>query len=366
MRDSVTTGFGVAALAPAWEELAERVGAPPFLQPGWVVAWWRAFGRGALQPVAVHRGDELVAVLPLIRRRGGVDSPSNSHTPLFGAVFDGPEAAAALAGVLFASAPPRLRLGYVSDSDVAAQAVLARGAAAGYRTIARRIWHSPYLDIEGDLASYLAARKRGSLSDLHRRRRRMDEQGNVSVEIADGTSGLDRLLGEAFAIEAMGWKGKQGTAISSSAATRRFYADVSRFAADRGWLRLFVLRLDGRPVAFDLTLEHGGVEYMLKGGFDPNHARFAPGQQLLEESIRRAFATGLRRIEFGGAAEPYKLMWTDTAHGRDEIRAFAPSFAGRLWWVAEGRLLPLARRAGLTRVVGRASTRLRRRLAKSG
>ncbi|HKP88939.1 MAG TPA: GNAT family N-acetyltransferase, partial [Thermoleophilaceae bacterium] len=40
-------------------------------------------------------------------------------------------------------------------------------------------------------------------------------------------------------------------------------------AAEQGWLRLAFLRLDGRAIAFDMCLEHGGAFYVLKGGFDP-------------------------------------------------------------------------------------------------
>ena len=28
-----------------WDELANRCGASVFLRPGWLAAWWRAFGR---------------------------------------------------------------------------------------------------------------------------------------------------------------------------------------------------------------------------------------------------------------------------------------------------------------------------------
>lgn len=351
----------VAALAPAWEQLAERTGAVPFLRPGWIAAWWRAFGRGTLQPLTVHRAGELIAVLPLACRRGALSSPSNDHTPLFGAVLARPEAAAALADAMLASRPPRLRLGYVSAGGADGEAALAAAQAARYRTLTRTLWRSPYLEIDGDLSAYEAAR-RNALRDLRRRRRRMADEGTVSVEVSDGSARLDGLLLEAFDIEAEGWKGARGTAIRSRAETRRFYSEVAAWAADRGWLRLLFLRLDGRPLAFYLSLEHDGVGYLLKGGFAPDFARFAPGQQLLHEFIRRAFAIGLRRIEFGGAAEPYKLVWTDTTWGRDEIRAFAPGARGRLGWVAEGRIVPLARQAGLTRAIGIARAHLLRRL----
>src|SRR4051794_188009 len=68
----------VAALAPEWEELAERIGAAPFLWPGWVAAWLRAWG-GRPRIVALREDGELKAVLPMIRSFGLLANPANSH-----------------------------------------------------------------------------------------------------------------------------------------------------------------------------------------------------------------------------------------------------------------------------------------------
>src|SRR5262249_41813831 len=46
----------IGPLAREWEELADRVQAVPWVRPGWVAAWWRAFGKGALEVLAVRRG----------------------------------------------------------------------------------------------------------------------------------------------------------------------------------------------------------------------------------------------------------------------------------------------------------------------
>ena len=76
-------------------------------------------------------------------------------------------------------------------------------------------------------------------------------------------------------MEGSGWKTR--TAIASRPDTRRFYRDVARWAAGRGWLRLGFLRLDGRALAFDFCLEHAGTHYLLKTGFDPAFRAYGPG-----------------------------------------------------------------------------------------
>ena len=97
----------------------------------------------------------------------------------------------------------------------------------------------------------------------------------------DGRDGLDSLLTEGFAIESAGWKAAGGTAIVSRAETEGFYREVAAWAAQRGWLRLAFLRLDGRALAFEFAIEEGGVYYALKSGFDPAYRAFSPGTLLI-------------------------------------------------------------------------------------
>ena len=65
----------------------------------------------------------------------------------------------------------------------------------------------------------------------------------------DGGARLDEGLAEVIRVEELAWKGGRGTAIASQQDTREFYGDVARWAAERGWLRIHMLRLDGDPIA---------------------------------------------------------------------------------------------------------------------
>src|SRR5690348_16425909 len=97
-------------LAEEWDSLADRVGAPPWARPGWVDAWWRAFGSGELDVLTVYSSDgRLAGVLPVARRRGRVEAPVNWHSPEAPLVGD----AAALGGKLFAGRPRSAMLRYV-------------------------------------------------------------------------------------------------------------------------------------------------------------------------------------------------------------------------------------------------------------
>ena len=187
--------------------------------------------------------------------------------------------------------------------------------------------------------------------DVARRWRRLEEQGAVSLEVADGAEQLEQLLEEGFRLEPSGWKARRGTAIASSDETRRFYSELAAWAEAQGWLRLSFLRVGGEAVAFQYALEASGVYYFLKGGYDPAYSRFSPGKLLVFALLERAFTVGLSRYDFLGADDAFKLEWTQTARELKLLQGFAPTVVGLLGWTAEAHGRPLARTAA--RVVRR-------------
>jgi len=323
-----------------WEDLAERVGASPFLRPGWTEAWFRAFGRGRLEVHAVRRDGRPAALVPLVRRGGVLASPTNWHSAEFGLLAEDAEAARALAEALPAAAGRRLSLAFL-DGD-AAQHLADAARRQGRRVLRRTQQRAPTVALEGDWEAYLAARSRNLRGDLARRRRALAARGRVALEVT-GAEDLEARLAEGFTLEASGWKGARRTAMSSRPEVRAFYAEVARWAAARGWLRLAFLRLDGVPLAFDLALEQGGVHWMLKTGFSEAHRELGPGKVLRGEMIARAFRAGLRSYELLGDAEPWKLQWASRTRARELVQAFRSTPLGLCDWtlVCYGR--PLAK-----------------------
>lgn len=332
------------AVAPDWERLADSVQASPFLHPGFVQTWWRAFGRGRLRVASLRGADgRLAAVLPLVQRGAALISPANWHTPQTALLAEDEQARAAFVRALFAGRPRRLGLCFLDAPD--ADALSAGAEAAGYRVVRRTLLRSPYVDTTGDWEDYEAGLSRHRRADLRRCRRRLTEQGTLTLEETDGRAGVDGPLDELMRIEALGWKGGQGTAMAQEDATRRFYRELAHWAAGRGWLRFHALRLDDRVLALAVGLSAHGVHYGLKMGYDPDVRRLSPGRVLIDESLRAAFAGGLRRYELLGDDDPYKREWARESGERIALDAFAPTTAGRLAGLAVSYGRPAVARA---------------------
>jgi CelD/BcsL family acetyltransferase involved in cellulose biosynthesis len=319
----------IEVLADEWDRLADRVGGPPFLRPGWFSVWWRAFGSGQLVLLTIRREGELAGVLPLARRRGALEALANYHTPAFGLLAEHPGVAEGLIREALAQRPRRLSLDLldVAQTDVG---VAARAAGEnGYRQLTRTQQRTPAVEISGDWERFRAGLGRSFRKELGRQRRRLAERGEVTFDVDRGGERLDERLREAFTVEGSGWKSEGGTAIASRPETRTFYEGIAQWAAGRGMLRLCFLRLDGVPIAVDYALEDSGVRFILKGGFEVEYARQSPGSLLLESGLEDAFAAGLGRVELGGGEDAYKLRWTEAVRERRLLQAFAPSLLGR-------------------------------------
>jgi CelD/BcsL family acetyltransferase involved in cellulose biosynthesis len=347
---TVTVVGEPSSVTDEWDELADRTQAPPWLRPGWVLAWQRAFmgDRGRLELLCIKDGPRMQAALPLVRTGATVATPANSETPSFGALAETGDGLARMGDHLFARGDRRVTLWpFEARGDIEVLLSAARGH--GYSPVARTIGRSPFIPLEGGWDEYRATLGSKLLSEARRRRRRLESQGTVTFGVEDGTADLGARVAEAFAVEAAGWKGRSGTAIATRDAARAFYEEVCAWAARRGTLRLAFLRLDGRPVAFDLSLEEGGAHYLLKTSYDPEFSAYGPGVLIRHEMIQRAFAAGLDRYELLGHDEPWKHQWAHHFHERVLVRLFAPTRAGAADRFLHARVRPAVRR-GLERV----------------
>ena len=341
----------IEPLEDEWEELAERVGASPFLRPVWMRLWWQAFGAGTLEILVVRRGGRLVGVVPLARKRGGLWGLANWHSPEFGFLAEDRTVGRALAGSFVEHARSWGAVSFVDSASDDLRALSLAAHERGYRTWSRTLERSPYVVIEGEWEAYWRTRSKNLRRSLGRRLRALGD--SLSFEVAEGDNGLDDRLAECFRLEASAWKARSGTAIVSRRETDVFYTEVGRWAAQRGWLRLLSLRLRGRTLAMQFALEHNGVLYAVKGGFDPAYHNLSPGNLLLRATLEHAFSVKLDRCELLGDAEPYKLTWTEACREMSVLHVLAPTALGRVAWLALAYGRPAAKRARLDPIVQR-------------
>ncbi len=125
--------------------------------------------------------------------------------------------------------------------------------------------------------------------ELRRLERRLAEHGTLTFEELPADGAVATWMDEFIALEASGWKGREGTAIGQHTADRAFFADFTAAAhADRR-LQCLALRLNGAAIAMKLNVFARDQGFALKIAYDEAFARFSPGV-LLERFNERCFA----------------------------------------------------------------------------
>jgi CelD/BcsL family acetyltransferase involved in cellulose biosynthesis len=328
-----------APLTAEWDALARRTAALPFVRPQWVLAWWRAFAESdsKLALWYVRSNGRLAAVLPVMLHRGKLQSATNYHTPQSGVLAENDAAAQALVRSLLVDGGATEVVLAGLDS-LGPDPAVCRNAAldAKHRTLVLPHERACFLDLRDDWTAYGKKLGKEFRAEMRRYRRRLEDIGKVEFDISTGGPDLPQLLDTAFAIEAAGWKMRNGTAIRAEPRVERFYADIARWAAAEDMLRLCFLRVGGRAVAMLLALEYRGKWHLLKTGYDERYQRSSPGTLLLHDIIHHCYESGVARIELHGDAQMHKRRWRPDSRVLQRFHMFPASLPGRVAWLRAG------------------------------
>jgi CelD/BcsL family acetyltransferase involved in cellulose biosynthesis len=137
---------------------------------------------------------------------------------------------------------------------------------------------------------YLARLPAKLLREAKRRRRRLEELGEVGfhrlLPDEDAQPWIDTLV----ALEAAGWKGRKGVAAASEPHVETFVRKVLAEAHHAGRLDMRRIDLDGRTISMIAHIETGRTAVSFKICYDEAYARFSPGVLLQINYLERGLA----------------------------------------------------------------------------
>lgn len=368
----------VRKLAPQWRALAEQR-ANAFITPEWYLAALAAYGDES-EPWAVAVRDqagELIGVLPLVRSSGPRATIRFAGASL-GDVFhpaaaEGePEEAVARAAAAELVRAERGWRSLLLENVPAEAAWLGALPGEGLRAtpIAHRDEVLPGIPLAGrDWAGYLAGRSRNFRSQVGRKLRRLEREGEVRFRRADDPGKLEEDLATFFALHESRWANRGGSQALTER-SRAFHGHFAASALERGWLRLWFLELDGEAIAAWYGWLVGGRYAYYLAGFDEAFGEHSVGQSLLAHTIEQAFAEGADEYDLLLGGEEYKARFAETSREVRTVaitRAWSPartairaeSLARR---VTEG--LPDGVRDGIKRPLGAITRRLPSRVER--
>jgi CelD/BcsL family acetyltransferase involved in cellulose biosynthesis len=303
-------------LGDEWDSLVRATAQPsPYILHGYLLARWRHYaGGGSVVILCVRREGALVAALPLVIKRermarvaellcgnfAGADLPLARTEPL------------STAEQLLSRAR-ELRFDYLRLWGLAPGACIAAALEAGGETLMEEEQGAPALTIEHSWERTYARSTTSKTRNLHRRRwRQLSEIGSLDVQLASSREELEPALDEARCLHRARWHGRKDD--SSGFATARgsqFQRDVVRLLAPTDTVRIALLRLNGRAIAFHYFFVLEGTMFVHRLAFDPEFGQHSPGLLTTLRAIELAAAEGVTRVDFLRGDERYKLQLAD-------------------------------------------------------
>jgi CelD/BcsL family acetyltransferase involved in cellulose biosynthesis len=190
--------------------------------------------------------------------------------------------------------------------------------AAGLRTQVECLDRCPVLELPGSWDAYLEHLSGKDRHELRRKIRKLErELPGTSVRSHSSPEGWDPALAAFLQLHRLS---KAGKARFMDERMEAFFRDATRALAAAGWARLWFLDCDGAAVASFLCLEYGGSVGLYNSGFDPLHAKLAPGIVLLAHVIRDAIDRGVPVFDFLRGEESYKYAFGPTPQDLFRVR----------------------------------------------
>jgi len=345
-------------LAPVWHAVATESGqTSPFLSHEWFGCCWRA-ATPARRPEVLLVEDSAgpVAVVPLVHWKGALhglpvrfvgmlNAPDTAFADWLIVGRPEPVIEAVLANLAARGDWDVMALNSLPASSLTLKALQA-WLPGRHRWQPIRPLSSPYLNTTGTWEEFWKGTSQRFKKTVRNVRNRLAKAGTVSIEEHRSVAPDSPAFLDLLAVSQRSWKAQRARAIANMPGMAQFFRELTVHASARGWLRLWIMRLDGLPVATEYQLEANGRVHALRADFDaavPDD--LSPGTHLAAEIVRELFGReSVYEYDMGPGDDEYKSRWAGASHELGRLRVFRPGAYGALLHTVEARVLETVRR----------------------
>ncbi|HSP13176.1 MAG TPA: GNAT family N-acetyltransferase [Thermoanaerobaculia bacterium] len=310
--ERLTSFEDLRALEALWTELWRRdPSATPFQSPQWILPWYKHFGSGDILTIAARTNGALEAIAPFLILRDD-DDPSESLGMLLGSgnsdYVDVLSTDDRFADALVAQLASEDCAMWDLQQLRSTSPLLRAAPPEGWDDVVEDHDVCLVLPIEG------ASENLENIASTHFRkklryyRRSLEREGSVTIESPTPDT-VDELMTTLFDLHAARWKTRGLPGMLAADVDQAFHRDVARGMLGTSSLRMYLMRVNGKPAAIFYGFAHGGTVYYYLSGYDPALERLSPGTVIVAHAIEQAVRDGAKTFDFLRGAEDYKYAW---------------------------------------------------------
>ena len=177
--------------------------------------------------------------------------------------------------------------------------------------------------------AYLRSRSRNTRENIRRYSKRLKKKYGDRLSIARfwAEKDIDRMLSDIEAVAKKTYQRGLLKGLGNNERSRR----LTSLAARRGWLRVYVLYIDGHPCAFWPGYLYRSTFFIDIPGYDPDYSADRLGNFLFMKIVEELCEDPLAdRIDFGFGGAQYKRSFGTDCWKEDRVFMFAPTAKGAL------------------------------------
>ena len=314
-----------AAMRPSWKELAAGLEfSHVCLSFEWFWSWWSAFGKGRLLRILLaYEGSSLVGIAPLMISRELVCGiPFRTVRFLY-------HDKAPCADFLISAKPravirgffdhlahtgrewDRIVLENIPEDSKHAAIIEDMMSHSGWSFYLRQGLRSPYVVIDSDWEDFCRHKGKKFIKTRRNISNRISRAGMYRIEKVSDYAGARAVIEDIVVISGRSWKRRSRRDFIHRHKDIVFFRHLCREFGRSGMLRIWILRLDNIPIAYEFHLARENNIYGLKADFDERFSRVSPGTYLDTEVTKRYFNDRIDIYDLGGHDdEVYKNRWT--------------------------------------------------------
>lgn len=314
-------------------QMASAAGGDVGLSYEWMEGLWRAhFGSDTpLTVILRDEHEEVVGLVPMFRRRRSrMRLPVRQLLPL-STLYSTRGGLALSAGTATVEAllDALEQVGewdsfelHVERGSALDRLLCEAANANGYRISRARYESAPFTTLDGTFEDYLSEKSGNFRSNLRRKTKKLHNKFSYTIKIYTSPEEAEKAVQEIIDIDKNSWKEKEGTAISSRNETEALYKNLAKNLSKSEWLRIYIMYIDSKPIAFDYGVLFHNNYFMLKTSYIESMSDYSPGIVLRGKVLEDLFEIGAKEHDFMWGVEHYKMQWSNGIREYDRLTMY--------------------------------------------